>query len=509
MSKKNEKGIFFGIRDMAIAKRITLLYGGIFSVTVVFLSVLLMLNISSLQQTEMRRDLIEVVEDIQLYLDSGEKLSDEVLRLLLDDKNKYAEVSVFSYAENKMYNNYMGEVPPFILHPNRMQPKELERPEEMMHAMPSEENLMKEGYRIDVKREYKSGNKEYILQNEFGEHFMLLFNHYKTGDDLYRIQVFKMIGSGGYLFQRFFLTMVLLDILGICCAFLIGRNISNTILRPVEKIRSAAERISIEDLSQRISTDGPDDEMKELTITFNSMIDRLDTSFQKQNQFISDASHELRTPISVIQGYANLINRWGKSNPDVLQESIDSILTETEHMSALIRQLLFLAKGDQNRMLTQKAVISLNEVTAELVRDLKVLNVDRKISFIEEDKVKIFADYDLIKQLLWIHGENALKYSEEGDEVTIRVWKDKKYGYVSIQDQGVGIAEEDIPKIFDRFYRVDKSRNKEISGTGLGLAIARWIADCHDAEILVESIVGEGTTFTDRFLLYIPEEKQA
>lgn len=241
--------------------------------------------------------------------------------------------------------------------------------------------------------------------------------------------------------------------------------------------------------------------MKELTSTFNSMIERLDTSFRKQNQFISDASHELRTPIAVIQGYANLINRWGKSDPAILQESIDSILTETEHMSALIRQLLFLAKGDQNKLIAQKANITLNEVAAELVREMEVLDVDRKIVLVEEEPVEIFADYDLIKQLLWIHGENALKYSKDGGVVEVKVWKDKKYGYVSVKDNGMGIAEEDLSKIFDRFYRVDKSRNKEISGTGLGLAIGKWIMDCHEGEILVESKVGEGTVFTDRFPL--------
>lgn len=151
--------------------------------------------------------------------------------------------------------------------------------------------------------------------------------------------------------------------------------------------------------------------------------------------------------------------------------------------------------------------MSLNEVAAELVREMEVLDVNAKITFVEEEIAEIFADYDLIKQLLWIHGENALKYSGEGSEVEVKVWKDKKFGYVSVKDNGVGIAEEDIQKIFDRFYRVDKSRNKEISGTGLGLAIAKWIVDSHDGEILVESKVGEGTTFINKFRLFVPEGK--
>jgi signal transduction histidine kinase len=114
----------------------------------------------------------------------------------------------------------------------------------------------------------------------------------------------------------------------------------------------------------------------------------------------------------------------------------------------------------------------------------------------------------MVKQLLWIHGENAMKYAKEPAEIEVKVWKDRKYAYVSIKDNGAGIAEEDIPKIFDRFYRVDKSRNKEIAGTGLGLAIAKWITDSHDGEILVESTVGEGTTFTDKFRLFSPAERK-
>ena len=113
---------------------------------------------------------------------------------------------------------------------------------------------------------------------------------------------------------------------------------------------------------------------------------------------------------------------------------------------------------------------------------------------------------DMIKQLLWIHGENALKYAKKPAEIEVKVWNDGVFGYISVKDNGLGIAEEDIPRIFDRFYRADKSRNKEIAGTGLGLAIAKWIVDSNDGEILVESKIGEGTVFTDKFRLYSSEE---
>ena len=504
MSKMNKDGLRRGIQHMAIAKRITLLYGGIFSLSLLFISVFMALNISSLQQAGLRGELQDTVTDIQNYLEAGEELSDEALAEFLDDR--YVEVSVYSYKENKAYNNYDGEMPPFILRPEKTRTEE-GGGESFPAEMPSlkENELYQEGYQIHVRRENKSGSTEYILENDVDQQFMLITNYFCTEEGAYRIQAFKMMSYGGYMMRVFLMKMLAVDAFGICCAFLIGIYISRRMLKPVQAIRTAAERISIEDLSQRISTEGPDDEMKELTITFNSMIERLERAFQRQNQFISDASHELRTPIAVIQGYANLINRWGKSDPEILQESIDSILTETDHMSAMIRQLLFLAKSDQSRLHVQKARMSLNEVAGELVREMTLLQKDNQITFVEEAEVELFADYDLIKQLLWIHGENALKYS--GGEIQIKVWKDENRGYVSIRDHGMGIAEEDLPKIFDRFYRVDKSRNKEISGTGLGLAIARWIVDCHEGDILVESKLGEGTVFTDVFPLYMQETK--
>lgn len=496
MSKMSKKA-FPGFHHIAIAKRITVMYGGIFSLSLLFLSGFMILNLSSMQLSTMRRELLDSTEEVVQYLDEGKVLSDEGLAELLEDI--YVEANVYSYEEEKMYSSLSGEPPRFIRLPEG---KKVKRMEDLEPPYLSEKDLEENGFQIDVKRENINGNVEYVLENQTEQRYMLISSYYQTADGVYRIQVFRMLADGAYMLWNFMSKLLIADFIGILCAFLIGNHISKRMLKPISAVRETAERISIEDLSQRISTEGPDDEMKELTVTFNSMIDRLDTAFQRQNQFISDASHELRTPISVIQGYANLINRWGKSDPAVLQESIDSILSETDHMSALIQQLLFLAKGDQKKRNLQKTRVSLNEVATELVREMRLLDESRTITFLEGDTAEISADYDLIKQLLWIYGENALKYSPDGGDVEVRVWTDESYGYVSVRDYGIGIAEEDIPKIFDRFYRVDKSRNKEISGTGLGLSIAKWIVDSHEGEILVESIVGEGTTVTTKFPLW-------
>lgn len=506
MSKKNKGWVFGSFRHMAIARKITLLYSGIFTFSLFIISLFMTLNITGIQQHIIRRELTLTISNIDAYLKQGKTLSNEALRDLLD--NKYVEVNVYSKEEQLYYYSHFGEEPLLIqLREAKLAPPDdaLEKKDDLSQK---DHPLVEDGFKISMQKEKMENCTEYILENSNSQQIMLISTVIPANSDYYRVEAYKLIGINSSFLQGFIAKLAMLDFIGIFCAFLIGRYISRRMLQPVEAIRAAAERITIEDLSQRIHTDGPDDEMKELTVTFNSMIDRLENSFQRQNQFISDASHELRTPISVIQGYANLINRWGKSDPDILQEAIDSILSETEHMSALIRKLLFLAKGDQNRMLVQKKVVSLNEIAGEIVKELEVLEVNRQIVFEEKDKAEIWGDPDLIKQLLWIHAENALKYTKDGGSITVRVWKDKKNAYVSVEDDGTGISQEHLSKIFDRFYRVDQSRNKGISGTGLGLSIAKWIADSHFGHISVESKEGEGTTFTDTFLLSSKMKKE-
>lgn len=516
MSKTNKKTLFGRFQNLAITKRITILYGGIFSLSLMLISIFFFVNITILEQNNVRQQLESTIQNIEEYLDKGGTLTNEVLEQLLD--NKYVEVSIFSIDENRGYNSHVGEIPSFIQNPSGIL-EEAAQPPNVIDALlgkngseegsetseerkvPEEKNESKD-FRIRSIRETGKDFQEFILDGINGQQFMLINATYKAGGDVYRIQVFKQLNGNSYFIRNFLFKMILADLLGIFCAFLAGRYVSRRVLKPVEQIRTTAERISIEDLSQRIDLDGPDDEMRELSQTFNSMIDRLEVAFQKQNQFVSDASHELRTPISVIQGYANLINRWGKSNPEVLQESIDSIISETEHMKELIQNLLFLAKSDQNRMNTKKEPMFLNDVAKETAREMELLDSKRQITYEEDGLVEVYADSDLLKQMLWIYAENALKYTAEDGTIEIRVWKDRKYGYVSVKDNGIGIAKEEQDKIFDRFYRADKSRNKEISGTGLGLAIALWIARSHDAQIQVESSLGEGSAFITKFRLY-------
>ena len=342
-------------------------------------------------------------------------------------------------------------------------------------------------------------DNEYSVYSKDGKDYITVDNEVMYEGDMYSIRLFKSSADIMRFVKYIETRLYHIDLAGIVLAFFISAYISKVLLRPVTKIRETAEKISVEDLSQRIEIEGPDDELKELSITFNSMIDRLESSFEQQSRFVSDASHELRTPISVIKGYANLINRWGKDDPEILQEAVNSILEETEHMSVMIKNLLFLARSDQHRNHVQIQPMSLGDAVNDIAKDLSVMDEKVEVETDISEDIIINGDPDLIKQMLWIYTENALKYSGENKKVQYKLYKENGYACICVKDNGFGIKDEDIPHIFERFYRVDKSRNKEIPGNGLGLSIAKWIMDIHHGKIEVKSVVGQGTEFINKF----------
>lgn len=516
MSKmKMNKKWRFRFQSLTIARRITIMYGGIFTLSILLISFFVVGNAATVNINITKQELVKTMDNIEKAIVSGTSITKESLEPLLE--NKFVEVSLIKKGTSEPIRSSVGALPPFVSKPPEQGVKPEEARQNNGFRPPSGDEQAENGEKTDINASqqndevFRKNNgkfKDYTIKSVGGHEFMLMERFITFEQDDYFVQSFKMMTSNKEYVKWFALRIALMDIVGIALAVLVGKYISSLMLKPVISITQAAKRISIEDLSQRIEVGGADDEMKKLSVTFNSMIDRLENSFNKQTQFISDASHELRTPISVIQGYANLVNRWGKSDPQILQESIDSILAETEHMSTLIKKLLFLAKGDQNKANVQKQSFLLNGAVSDIAKELNVMEVKRNITLLEEAQVTIFADGDLMKQLLWIFTENAVKYTKENGNITLRVYQQGSNGFVSVSDDGAGINQEDVSLIFDRFYRADKSRNKEIPGTGLGLSIAKWIVESHDGKIEVESIVGEGSVFICSFPLHQTEIKK-
>jgi two-component system sensor histidine kinase ArlS len=315
------------------------------------------------------------------------------------------------------------------------------------------------------------------------------------------LQVVKSLGNENNFMRVLMMIAVGADVLGMVISFFSGLLISKKMLTPITKITNTAQNISIHDLNQRIDTNGPNDELTTLAKTFNEMIARLQNSFQIQNQFVSDASHELRTPIAVIQGYADLLDRWGKTDQKVMQEALDAIKNETAHMATMMEKMLFLARDDSGVYCLQKENLDLAAVITEVLKETSLIAADFEIGPCDQESVDIYGDRRLIKQMLRGLIDNSIKFSPTIKKIMVNLKLEHHTAIVTIRDFGTGIPPDDLPFIFNRFYQVGEARGQ---GSGLGLSIVKWIVEAHSGEITVASELGQGTTFTIKFPTWEP-----
>lgn len=269
------------------------------------------------------------------------------------------------------------------------------------------------------------------------------------------------------------------------------------IMNPIKKMSEAANKLTVNNLnSERLNVEGTKNELKDLAATINEMLDRIEVSYESQKQFVSDASHELRTPISVIQGYVNMVDRWGKDDPSIMEESITAIKEESQSMQSLVEKLLFLSRNDKKTLKLDKKIFNMKDVVEELLKETKMVAQDRKVWTRGLDDVSVYGDKQTLKQAIRVFIDNAIKYSQSGDEIIISCENYKGACKVSVEDTGIGMKEKDMDNIFERFYRSDDVRNKSIAGHGLGLSIAKLIVLKHTGSIRIRSQYEKGTCFT-------------
>lgn len=262
-----------------------------------------------------------------------------------------------------------------------------------------------------------------------------------------------------------------------------------------DDIESAIGSIDPMESNVHISTGNRD--LKRLENAVNDLLDRMRAAYKSQSRFVSDASHELRTPIAVIKGYANMLARWGKSDEKILDESIAAIRNESENMNKLVEQLLFLARGDNGRQPVNMTLFSLSDMIREVHSEAEMIDSDHDYILDIKDEIEITADVSMMKQTARILCDNAKKYTPKGNSITLRVLRSEGGECCfEVQDTGIGIDEKDIPLIFDRFFRSDPARTRETGGTGLGLSIAKWIVERHSGHFEVISYKDIGTRIT-------------
>ncbi len=285
-------------------------------------------------------------------------------------------------------------------------------------------------------------------------------------------------------------------------------------LRPINEMALKAEEISkmsfdnskyhtIENAIEHISPEQTsslslgDSDLEGIEAAMNNMLERMHETYLQQTRFVNDASHELRTPIAVIQGYANMLDRWGKEDEEILDESITAIKNESDHMNHLVEQLLFLARGDAGRNEMKMEYVCMNDIMQEIYEESVMIDENHVYKYDEKYQgIHMEADPGMIKQAMRILVDNAAKYTEKGDEIvlSIGIAEDEdmhRYPYIQVQDTGIGMAEVDVKHMFERFYRADDTR--KVQGTGLGLSISKWIVDKHGGHFEITSRKEIGT----------------
>lgn len=311
-----------------------------------------------------------------------------------------------------------------------------------------------------------------------------------------------------WVLKTLFVVLIAAQLLTLFRTMITRADLIRNVLRPISDLAEQAQTLSQEKgplsvgemqalagtldeinaarLDTRIDLDSTQDELKNLAVAINSLLERINESYRLQARFVSDASHELRTPIAAIQGYANLLDRWGKNDPEALQESIDALKEEAANMKDLVEQLLFLARGDNHTMHLDLERFDLGGLAQTIYRETEMINGGHSFT-IETSEAFVLADQGLVKQACRILVDNAIKYTPAGGTIRMVVSGGLGQACFSVQDSGIGIPPGDIPHIFDRFYRADESRARATGGTGLGLSIAKWIAERHGGHLEVLS----------------------
>ena len=313
-----------------------------------------------------------------------------------------------------------------------------------------------------------------------------------------------------YMRSKLLLTLIVLEIVSLLLSSFLGFLLSSYFLKPVKILRDTMEIIRQDPQAEvHVPEITTNDELSDLAVIFNDVIDRIRMYIEQQEQFVEDVSHELRTPVAVIEGHLNMLNRWGKDDPEILDESIQASLQELVRMKSLVQEMLDLSRAEQVDVYYGNETSKAKEVTNQVFNNFKLLYPEFTFTLDDDlDSERILKIYrNHLEQILIIVLDNAVKYSTDRKEVHISVSSTLNKFEIAIQDFGEGIPDEDIDKVFNRFYRVDKARARTKGGNGLGLSIAHKLLESYKGSISVESSVGKGTIF--RIFIPMVEEKTA
>ncbi|MEI5992744.1 HAMP domain-containing sensor histidine kinase [Candidatus Enterococcus mansonii] len=317
------------------------------------------------------------------------------------------------------------------------------------------------------------------------------------------IQAFYELSSFYDIRNRLLLTLIILEVVSLILSSILGFILSSYFLKPLKVLRDTMDTIRKDPQSDiHMPNINSNDELADLAEIFNEMLDRMRRYIEQQEQFVEDVSHELRTPVAIIEGHLNLLNRWGKEDPEVLDESLEASLQEIVRMKSLVQEMLDLSRAEQVDIQYSNRTSNAKQVVYQVFNNFKILYPDFVMTLDDDlpHEITLGIYRNHFEQLLIIILDNAVKYSTSRKEVHVSISKTLSEFEIAIQDFGEGIPEEDLDKIFNRFYRVDKARARNKGGNGLGLSIAKQLVENYKGRIDAESVVHQGTIFR----IYIP-----
>lgn len=382
---------------------------------------------------------------------------------------------------------------------DNMQMDELLIPQEMLRYITPDSKVAHQIYSdanlVSYPASYSTEASEALITDADGILLFVRTPVFKNGEQVALLEIGRNLRRLGMYSETLISILVLTSIGALILALIGGYFYTNVLFRPLHQFIATMQNIENSGSFRHIALPAKqaNDELMMLGTTFNRMIDRLQDTFRKQEQFLADASHELRTPLTIIESYASLLRRWASSNDQLREEALEAIVSESAQLKLLTQNLLSLTNTNRDNCEQNREfdLISLVWQTAASLRVTSSREI-RVQSELDMKELPMTGDPYQIRQLLIILIDNALKYSQQ--IVDIRISLHDKQVILKVMDQGIGIAEEDLPHIFDRFYRSDKARNRKQGGAGLGLAIAQHIVQKHQGTIELQSSLGQGST---------------
>lgn len=375
------------------------------------------------------------------------------------------------------------------------------------------ENLIyetdREEYRFLPSKEKRLTN----IEGPFGDALSMTTPIYSDYNDnlLGHVQVIHTLEDFHEMTDEIEHSILMIGLAALAFSALIGFLLINSFVRPITQLTSAMESIQ-ENLESDVRLDEGtrNNEFSKLARTYNEMVDLMQSNIKSQKEFVEDVSHELRTPVAVVEGHLKMLNRWGKDDPQILEESIDAALQETQRMKTLVQEMLDLSRAQEVDVYYKNELTNISTKTTQIVSNYQMLYPDFIFTIDKDTEEDLYVNMyrNHLEQVLVNILDNAVKYSFDRKEVHISLGVNNGQVDVAIQDFGSGMPEEDLDKIFNRFYRVDKARSREKGGTGLGLPIVKELVEAYGGRVSVSSILDQGSIFRIHLPLVDKDEEE-